>query len=231
MKESIVFIPGMMCDKRLFAPQIQNLSSKYKCLVADLTKNSSIEQYATDILEKAPERFILLGVSLGGIVAMEIAKRANTRISHLILMDTNPFVEKEVIRNQRHLLINDVENGSLASVMKEYYIPKYFYVKKLQKGLQKTCFDMAITLGAKTFIKQSKALMERNSQIDGLKDLDCKTLIVCGEYDQLCPISYHVTMNKLIKNSKLVILNKTGHLPTLENPKITNQQLQLFLAN
>ena len=90
---------------------------------------------------------------------------------------------------------------------------------------------MAEDLGPKVFTRQSKALMNRPCQIESLRALNCRTLILCGREDQICPLSYHFKINELIKHSKLVVLDNTGHLPTLESFEATNLYLKNFIAS
>ncbi|MBC7181465.1 MAG: alpha/beta hydrolase, partial [Roseovarius sp.] len=87
--EPVVFLPGMMCDARLFAPQMTALSPDMAVTVAPITGGDRIEEIASDLLDVLPRRFALAGLSMGGIVAMEILRRAPDRVTRLALMDTN----------------------------------------------------------------------------------------------------------------------------------------------
>ena len=87
---------------------------------------------------------------------------------------------------------------------------------------------MASILDKKVFYNQSVALRDRKDQTSILEKVDCKTLIICGERDQLCPVSYHSDMNKMIKNSDLIVLEGVGHMPMLECPQKLNYHLKNF---
>jgi pimeloyl-ACP methyl ester carboxylesterase len=91
--DPVVFLPGMMCDARLFAPQIADLSRDTAVTVAPITCGERIEEIASHLLDLLPARFALAGLSMGGIVAMELLRRAPERITKLALMDTNPLAE------------------------------------------------------------------------------------------------------------------------------------------
>ena len=71
----LVMIPGMMCDERIFAPQIDALLSEVSVHIADISKHDNISDLAADVLSHAPPKFSLAGHSMGGIVAMEIFHR------------------------------------------------------------------------------------------------------------------------------------------------------------
>ena len=105
MREPVVLLPGMMCDARLFAPQIDMLSSLCAVSVPDLTQHDSMGRLAASVLADAPQDFALAGLSMGGIVAMEIIAQAPQRIERLALLDTNPLAEtiEGVIRRNRQI--------------------------------------------------------------------------------------------------------------------------------
>lgn len=83
----VIFLPGSLCDERVFADQLREIDQP--CEVADLTLDDSIMAMATRVLREAPPRFALVGLSLGGIVAAEIARLASERVQAMALIDTN----------------------------------------------------------------------------------------------------------------------------------------------
>ena len=104
-------VPGMMCDERIFSPQIEELSKNLKVTIADISHYPSVRELASDVLNKAPKKFSLLGHSMGGIVAMEIYSQEPKRIEKLILMDTNPKAELEEVKLKREPQIKEVSKG------------------------------------------------------------------------------------------------------------------------
>ena len=104
MAGSLVLLPGLMCDARLFAPQIAAFSADRAVLVPPLTGANTIAGMAYSVLQCAPPQFALAGLSMGGIVAMEIMRRAPERVTHLALMATNPRAEDPAVSANRCLL-------------------------------------------------------------------------------------------------------------------------------
>ena len=93
MKETLVLLPGMMCDRRIFTHQIQYLSNDFNIVVPQLAE-PSIEAMAQAVLEQLPSAsFNVVGLSMGGIVAMMMAKLAPERIKRLALLDTNHLAD------------------------------------------------------------------------------------------------------------------------------------------
>ncbi|MEM6729434.1 MAG: alpha/beta hydrolase, partial [Pseudomonadota bacterium] len=125
MAEPVVFLPGMMCDARLFAPQLDALSRDRAVMVAPTSLGARIEEMAAEALAAAPAKFALAGLSLGGIVAMEIVRKAPERVTRLALMDTNPVAETPERAAEREPQIVRVKTGRLAEVMRDEMKPQY----------------------------------------------------------------------------------------------------------
>ncbi|MDP5347958.1 MAG: alpha/beta hydrolase, partial [Paracoccaceae bacterium] len=86
MPDPLVLLPGMMCDARLFAPQVTDLSRDHAVTIAPITQGERIEEIASGLLDILPAKFALAGLSMGGIVAMELLRRAPERITRIALM-------------------------------------------------------------------------------------------------------------------------------------------------
>ncbi|MEM9524486.1 MAG: alpha/beta hydrolase, partial [Pseudomonadota bacterium] len=68
---ALVLIPGLLCDARLFQPQIAAFSGHHDIFLPRITEADNVEDLAQNILDAVPHRFALAGLSMGGIVAME----------------------------------------------------------------------------------------------------------------------------------------------------------------
>jgi pimeloyl-ACP methyl ester carboxylesterase len=169
-RETLVMLPGMMCDARLFAPQIVALDSRYDIVVPALCSPNSIEGLARRILEDvtAP-RFNLLGLSMGGIVAMVMAGLAPARVARLALLDSNHRADAPERRHIRNRQIAAVREGRLRGVIAEEMKPNYLAVaSRGDKALLDTMLAMAVDLGPACFINQSEALRDRRDQSEVL---------------------------------------------------------------
>ncbi len=227
----VVMIPGMMCDERIFAHQIEELGTDTDIYIADISKYSSIQELASDVLENSPPKFFLVGHSMGGIVAMEMCSQEPDRIEKLVIMDSNHKSELEETKLKREPQIRDVISGNLAQVMKEEMKPNYLADSYKQKDILNTCMEMALTLGPEVFVRQSRALQSRDDQQSTLMELDIPVLIMCGSEDKLCSLEKHELMHNIINDSKLEVIKNAGHLPTLEQPTKTTEVLKTWLMN
>ena len=227
----VVMIPGMMCDERIFAHQIEELGTDTEVYIADISKYSSIQELASDVLENSPPKFFLVGHSMGGIVAMEMCSQEPDRIEKLVIMDSNPKPELEETKLKREPQIRNVISGNLAQVMKEEMKPNYLADSYKQKDILNTCMEMALTLGPEVFVRQSRALQDRDDQQSTLKDLNIPVLIMCGAEDKLCSLERHELMHNIINDSKLEVVMDAGHMPTLEQPQKTTEVIKSWLMN
>ena len=222
-------VPGMMCDERIFSPQIEALSQNLEVTIADISNFSSVRELASDVLKKAPKKFSLLGHSMGGIVAMEIYSQEPNRIEKLILMDTNPKAELDEVKLKREPQIRDANKGKLLEVMRDEMKPNYLADSENQSSVLNVCMDMALTLGSDVFTNQSRALQSRADQQNTIQSINIPVLIMCGSEDKLCTVERHEMMHNMISDSELKIINNAGHMPTLEQPEETTEVINEWL--
>ncbi|MCO4847932.1 MAG: alpha/beta fold hydrolase [Yoonia sp.] len=226
--DPLLLIPGMMCDARLFAPQIDAFSHDRMIVVAPLI-GDAVTEIAAHILDQAPPCFALAGLSMGGIVAMEMWALAPDRISRIALLDTNPKAEHPDVAAAREPQIAAALAGNLHRVMREEMKPNYLADGPTQGAILDLCMSMAETLGPDTFVRQSRALQTRPDQQNTLRRITVPALVLCGADDTLCPVHRHELMASLIPAATLKIIPNAGHLPTLEQPELTNKALKQWL--
>jgi pimeloyl-ACP methyl ester carboxylesterase len=231
-RETLVMLPGMMCDERLFGPQIAALSDEYEIIVPRLDRPASIEGMAQRILNeiKAPT-FNLMGLSMGGIVAMSMVGVSPQRVKRLALLDTNQRAdapERFALRNRQ---IEDAKAGKLRQVitteMKPIYLAK---ANRENRVLLKLLINMAADLGDEIFIAQTIALRDRTDQTKALRSYHGPTLLLCGDEDALCPPVYHEQMAIEFSRSALREISNAGHITTLEQPASVTTALRDWLT-
>ncbi|MEM8576298.1 MAG: alpha/beta fold hydrolase [Pseudomonadota bacterium] len=230
MPEPLVFLPGMMCDARLFGPQIAELSATHAVTVAPVTQGERIEEIASALLDQLPARFALAGLSMGGIVAMEVLRRAPDRLTRLMLMDTNPLPEQPQVAAAREPQIVRVKAGRLREVMRDEMKPNYLAPGPNRAVVMEIVMDMAEALGPDIFVRQSRALQRRRDQQGTLRRARVPTMVMCGAHDALCPPKRHEFMAELTPGADLRVIEEAGHLPTLEAPEATMAAIRDWLA-
>ena len=231
--ESLLLLPGALCNATLFEAQINYFADQYNVSVGDFGKYDSIGAMAKQVLANAPEYFALAGLSMGGIVAFEIMRQAPERVQCLALLDTNYRAESSENATRRQQEIATVKQGGMTALLKlteSYYYPKYLSPAHIaDKTLKNTILEMAKASGAEALIYQWQALMQRADYSHLLAKITCPTLVLCGEQDALCGEELHRTMADIIPTSTLEIIPNCGHLSTMEAPDSVNQALARWL--
>ncbi len=219
----------MMCDARLWAPQTQALP--YPAIHADTTTADNFADMARHVLESAPSRFALVGLSMGGILAFEIWRQAADRVTHLALLDTNPHPDAPARRSLRMQQIEIALGGGLRDLAIEGLKPLYLAASRRDDEVLLDCIlDMALELGPEVFREQSLALRDRADSVPTLRTIDCPTLVMCGAEDKLCPVEYHEFMAEEIPGARLRIIEDCGHMASLEQPAIVTEEIEQLLA-
>lgn len=224
----LVLIPGMMCDARMWGgiPAALQPRSVVHFLPVHAETMSGL---ATELLRQAPPVFALAGLSMGGILAMEVLAQAPDRVERLALLDTNPRAELPEVRQRREPQIARALNGGLVDVMRDEMKPNYLAKGPGKKAVLDLCLDMALSLGADVFAHQSRALRDRADRQATLAAFKGPALVLMGAEDRLCPRDRHDLMHALMPQSRLVIVEGAGHLPTLERPFETTTSLRRWL--
>lgn len=224
----VLLIPGMMCDARMWGgiPAALHPLAVGHALP---TGGETMAQIAAAILQAAPPRFALAGLSLGGIVAMEMLHQAPDRIERLALLDTNPLAEAPGVRARRQGQIDRALSGDLDGVMRDEMKPNYLADPSDSATLD-LCLDMARALGPEVFRRQSVALRDRADRTATLAAYRGPALVLMGEEDRPCPRDRHDLMHRLMPQSRLVVIPGAGHLPPLERPAATLAALKDWLT-
>ena len=116
MKPFIVLMPGMMCDQDVFSHQINVLENFFNVLVIEFNEHRDIELGVENLASNLPNKFHLLGHSMGGIVAMEFVKQHSERVLSLVLLNTNPYEEKQEIKDRRNVILKELDALDLSTV-------------------------------------------------------------------------------------------------------------------
>lgn len=228
-EKSAIFLPGFMCDERLFAPQIQTLSrDEITCSLADLTQACSIERMAEQVLKSAPKRFAAVGLSMGSIVAFELYRQAPERITHLALLNTTARADAAGAARKKQL--GRVAAGELDLVLREELKPQYLAPINRTEERLRVLQNMGIGLGEDVFCRQTMALTIRRSYLDMADQIQCPTLLLAGADDTVCPVDRHREIADRIDHAELQVIDACGHISTLEQPDLVSKALLDLLA-
>lgn len=230
-KQNLVLIPGLLCSKALWGPQIEALGDIADVTVADHTRHDSMDAIARSILGAAPERFALAGLSMGGYISYHVLRAAPERVTRLALLDTGSRADAPERRQGRLALIALAEREG-AIKAQEQLLPVLIHKARLgDKTLVDTVLQMAADTGVKAFKRQQAAIMARPDNRPLLASIRCPTLVVVGREDALTPVSMAEEIAAGIEGSRLKIIPDCGHLSTLERPRAVNRAMRTWLTS
>jgi pimeloyl-ACP methyl ester carboxylesterase len=167
---------------------------------------------------------------MGGYVAQEIMRQAPHRVIRLALLDTSARTDTEEQRARRHALIDMAGIGHFKGVTQRL-LPMLIHEDHLgDQRLVDTVIGMADRVGHDGFVRQQTAIMGRPDGRADLKRINCPTLVLCGRHDALAPVALHEEMVAAIRGAKLVVVEKCGHLSTLEEPEPVTEAMRDWLT-
>ncbi len=231
MRIPLVLVPGLLCDDRLWRPQAERLADLADPIIADVIGDGSISEMARSVLEAAPPagRFALAGLSMGGYVALEVMRVAPDRVARLALLDTSARADTPEQTAARRELIGLAQNGRFDEVPRRL-LPIELHPDRLDdERLTSTVFGMADAVGPEAFVRQEEAIIGRPDSVGNPPDITCPALVLCGREDELTPPHLHEEMASLLPDSRLVVIERCGHLSTLERPEAVADALREWL--
>lgn len=220
--EPLVLIPPMLCDARVFAPQINELSLEFPVMFAPTTGGERMEEIASQILGWAPPKFALAGMSMGGAVALEMLRRAPERITRIALISSSAQGETPQAASAREPLIVAARSGRFADVIHQEMDPAWLAEGQDRVSITNLISAMGQAIGAEGYVRQARAMQRRKDQQGTLRSVKQPTLVMCGAEDSLLPPRRHEFLAELVPYTKLEVVPGAGHLLTLEQPEIAN---------
>ncbi len=227
----IVCIPGLACSTRLYSEQLPKLWTVGQVTVAQHGGHESVAAIARSILASAPERFALIGLSMGGYVSFEIMRQAPQRVAKLALLDTSARPDTAEQSENRRNQISLADRTPIADLADTLFPRLVHSARRGDERLREIVRLMAEETGAAGFIRQQTAIMGRPDSRPSLRTIRCPTLVLVGDADELTPPDRAAEMAQGIAGSRLVTVPECGHLSTLERPEhVTDALLELLRA-
>jgi pimeloyl-ACP methyl ester carboxylesterase len=225
----VLFVPGLNCTGALFSPQVKALELQFACHIADHGVADSMEAIAADILAKAPQRFALFGLSMGGYIACEIIRQAPERVMALALLDTRAAPDTPEEAERRHHLIALAAGGQFDQIHAILW-PRLVHPGRLtDNALETIVLGMMRDTGAERFVRQQTAILNRINYLPLLDSIAVPTRVIVGAQDALTPPVHSLELHRRIEGSRFIEIPDCGHLSSLERPEPVNALLIDFL--
>lgn len=226
----IVFVPGLLCSAEIFGPQIAALWPYGPVHVASTLEGSTIAEIASSILAAAPPSFALVGLSMGGMISLEIMRQAPERVKKLALLDTSARPDTPAQTELRRASIAQAKAGDFAATLEQ----------ALKVGLRPAVWNnpelrqlyrrMGMTIGPESFSRHQEALIARIDSRPSLSRIDAPTLVLVGDIDQLNPPDRAKEIAAAIPGARLVEIPECGHGSTLDQPEAVTHALIQWLT-
>lgn len=234
-RPTLVLLPGLMCDRAVWAAQIEALSATHDCLVPHYGTLSSLADMAAQVLREAPPGpLAVAGHSMGGRIAFEMWAQQPQRIERLALLDTSyhplPAGEEgERERAGRYALLEIARSQGLREMAREW-ARCMVHADHLGTPLFEAVLDMFERSSVAAFAAQIEALLARRDAAALLGTIRVPTLVLCGRDDAWSPPARHAFMHEHIAGSTLAVIERCGHMSTMESPEVVTEALREWLA-
>lgn len=226
----LYLLPGLLCDEAIWAKQADALSDVANITIPSYGTLDSLEAMAAHILETAPPRFSLAGLSMGARVALEIYRMSPDRIERLALLDTHVHAKAAGEEVRRYKFLEICEQRGMAALA-EAWVPGMVHPERLSdQPFMNAVRDMVCRASPEIFRAQIKALLSRPDSSALLSRIACPTLVLCGREDTFTPPSLHEFMAGEIKGANLAVIESCGHLSTVERPDAVTAELRTWLS-
>ena len=225
----LVLLPGLLCDNALWKHQVVKLADVAECNVLVMTEDNTMAGMAARVLDEAPAKFALAGLSMGGYCAFEIMRQAPDRVDRLALLDTSHEADAPSRRSERLAWIAKAKTHGLEALISDH-MDMWLHPQHLKdEALVAEVAGSARNVGLVAYERQLTAIMNRRDSSPTLASISCPTLVLCGRQDLMTPVQLHEAMADNIEGAELVIVEDSGHLPTLEKPDVVSAALRRWL--
>jgi pimeloyl-ACP methyl ester carboxylesterase len=225
---TLVLVPGLLSDAIVWQPLADAAAGRFRIHAADVSKGASITGMAEAILGETEGPLIVVGHSMGGRVAMEMAHIAPDRVKGLVLANTGHHPKREGEEVKRQAMI-DLGHESMDKLAAQWLPPMLDPARTGDEKLMAELTAMVLRADAEQHERQIRALIGRPNANAYLKDITCPVLLVTARQDSWSPIAQHEEIGVAIEDSELVTIENAGHFAPVERPDETTTAIMEWL--
>jgi len=227
-RKALILIPGSLNDARVWDAQAAGLAAHAEIRIADITTQATTAAMAEAVLAGAPPRFALAGFSLGGYVALEVLRLAAPRLTGLALISSSarPEHPDAVPGREKMIALAQKDFQRMLTGMRPFMLAA---ANLGNTDLNARLDEMMLAVGPATFVRQSRAVIERGDSRGLLAAISCPTLIACGREDRVTPPALSEEMAAAIPNARLELIDNAAHMLPMEAPESLTRLLARWL--
>jgi pimeloyl-ACP methyl ester carboxylesterase len=233
--KTLLFLPGTACDSRVWRPVATALQQPIDAHFVDFATANSIDEMAAIALrsiDSVSGPVIPIGLSMGGLVALEMWRQSPSRIAGMLLCGTDPSADSPPRRSMRQAQMEIATTAGFGAML-ETLAEKYFALDATANliALQHCVTAMAQQQGIPKLIAQHAALATRKDCWPLLPSIKVPVLILCGEADQICLPATHMLMAEAIQGAAYSQISQAAHLAPLQRPQQVAQYIDDWLRS
>jgi pimeloyl-ACP methyl ester carboxylesterase len=224
----------MLCDDAVWAPLAQALGAEVDLVFAHYGEARGIEAMARAVLAQAPARFALAGHSMGGRIAMEVARISPERLTRLSLLSADHLPKPggeagEAETRARYGLLHIARTEGMAAVA-DRLLPTLIPKDRLGEAALTGPLKAMISRQTPDILERQIELSEqRVGQSDVLAGLAIPLLLICGDQDGFGRAPFQAEMAALAPDAVSILVEHCGHMVTLEAPATVNAAIRQWL--
>jgi pimeloyl-ACP methyl ester carboxylesterase len=216
---SLILLPGLACDAELFAGQHQALAAQHHVVISDVhTRCANLPAMATTLLTEHPGAHVFVGVSMGGMLLLELLRQAPARVQAAALLGTTARPDTPDLITLRSQACELFAAGRMDDVLRANAPLAFHPAHSSQPALVAAYLAMIRRAGAKQLIAQNHAVMARVDSRPHLGAITCPLLVVCGEADAITPPDQAAEIATAVPGARLKMIAEAGHMLTMEQP-------------
>ena len=226
----IILISGYMCDETIWKSTIKTFKDNYELIIPSLKNYKTVEDAAKNIRKHIDIDTSIIGFSMGGFISLHLAIKYPELIKKLVIVSSNGRSISKIREKKLRKYLIESDQKNFADLFYKLHFDMSFTKKYLDnKKYQDDYHEMTKNLGYQTFKNQTSLILNRPNQLQNLKKIKSKTLIINSSEDKLSPLSMSEELKEKIKNSRLKTIKNSSHFAMIEKPKIFNKYLLDFL--
>ena len=210
---TVVLLHAFPLDERMWEPQLAALGAQHVVVpnLYDLG-GSSIDGWAERVLEEVEGELVVVGASLGGYVALAMARRDSERIRGLLLAGSRATPDPPDRKALRDEMIGVVEKEGIEGWNREFSPP----------GPSDRMKD--------ELVRGIEALRDRPDATDVVTSFEGPLVVVVGDQDDILPVDEARQIAASAPTGRFEVVEGAGHLVSVDAPERFNQILLELLT-
>lgn len=224
----LVCLPGLLCTAEVFTDILRRIDVPAD--VMEPPDGDDFEQIASDIAAALPDRAVLVGMSMGGYLCLEIARREPERVAGLMLIGCTAEGDSEQSSAMRRKVVKWARREGLDALSDTICTSMLSPENRADVQLRQKVARMAHAKGLEIFAHHQAALAARPDNSAALPKITCPALVMTGAEDTITPPQAGRALADGLANGRFMEIENAGHLVALERPDIVATQLNAFMG-